>query len=119
MKKALRILSTAFLLVFMGFMVTACVPSNIEKAEAKMEDAGYTVVAYDGADDAEGCVGGIMATNVEGLTNVDTLIALLFESKDDAKDFAEKWDNDKYETATVKGKWVYAGTEDAIDVFTK
>ena len=102
--------------ILMGIMClgfAACAPSSIEKAEEKMQEAGYTVLAYSN-DDAEGCVGSFLAQ--KGLINGSTLYACLFDSKDAATDF--------YSTATqisssavLDGKWVYWGDEDAIDVF--
>lgn len=88
----------------------ACVPSNMDKAEAKMEDAGYLVVAYSDKE-AEGLVGGMVATKI-----TKTMTALLFESSKDAKEFLEET---KETGAKQDGKWVYWGTEEAIEDFTK
>lgn len=96
----------------LGF--AACVPGNVEKAEEKMKKEGYTVIAYEDKE-AEGLVGGFNATKFEGFS-ADNITALLFESSSDAKDFvAELGDNSK---AVQDGKWVYWGTEDAIEDFT-
>ena len=113
MKKIL----TAFVTLMMSIaccVLAACAPMNIEKAEDKMKDAGYTVVAYE--QDAEGLVGGIMATKVEGLLDIDTLTALYFSSIGEAKDFYDELDN---EDAKWQGKWVFWGSEDAMEDFTK
>ncbi|MBE5736016.1 MAG: hypothetical protein E7356_01480 [Clostridiales bacterium] len=118
MKKALKFLSLAFVAIFAGTLLTACVPSNIEKATEKMKEAGYTVYDYDKGEDAEGFVGGIVAT--KDLLK-DRLVALLFDSKADAKDFYEDMTdsekNSEDNPFQVSGKWVYSGTEDAIDAF--
>jgi hypothetical protein len=118
MKKALKFLSLAFVAIFAGTLLTACVPSNIEKATEKMEEAGYTVIDYDKGEDAEGFVGGILATKV---LKGEGLIAMLFDSKADAKDFFESMtDSDKdsnYGAFQQSGKWVFAGTEGAIEAF--
>ena len=95
------------------FAMVACAPINVEKAEDKMEDAGYTVIAYSGDDDAEGLVGGLIAK--KGLLG-DGMTALLFESREDAKEFMEDLGDD---SAVLKGKWVCWGDEDAIKDFTK
>ena len=98
------------------FAMVACAPMSVEKAESKMEDAGYTVVAYSGDDDAEGLVGGIVATKMEGLLDIDTLTALYFSSMGEAKDYYDELDNDD---AKWQGKWVFWGSEDAMEDFTK
>ena len=90
----------------------ACVPSNVEKAEEKMEKAGYTVLAYSDKE-AEGLVGGFIAT--KGLIGGESLTAVLFETVDDAKAFAEEIGS----KAKRDGKWVYYGTEAAIKAFEK
>lgn len=95
----------------MCLALVACAPASVEKAEDKMEDAGYTVLAYE--QDAEGLVGGIIAK--KGLMG-DGMTALLFETKDDAKDFMEDLGDDD---AVLKGKWVCWGDDDAIKDFTK
>ena len=97
----------------LGF--AACVPSNMEKAEDKMKKEGYTVVAYEDKE-AEGCVGGFNATKMEGILDVENITALLFESSKEAKKFVEELgDTSK---AIQDDKWVYWGTEDAIEDFT-
>ena len=93
----------------------ACTPSNIEKAENKMKKEGYTVLAYSDKE-AEGLIGGFTATKAEGILNVDNITALLFESKADAEKFMEEMGDAS--KAIRDGKWVYWGTEDAIEDFT-
>lgn len=113
-----KILSAALALIACVSFV-ACTPSSVEKAEKKMKDAGYEVSAYSDVE-AEGLIGGFVATK-GGLLDMDTITALLFESKDDAEDFCE--DAGKLVsivvTPEVDGKWVYWGSEDAIEDFTK
>ena len=101
----------AILAMLSCFAFVACVPSNVEKAEAKMKEEGYIVV---GAEDqeAEGLVGGFLATKL-----TDTINAYLFSSKAEAKDFYEKLSDKTKSKAIQDGKWVYWGTEDAIDDF--
>ena len=41
------------LMAIMCIGMAACTPSSVEKAEEKMQEAGYTVVAYED-EDAEG-----------------------------------------------------------------
>ena len=96
-------------------VMASCAPMNIDKAEEKMEDAGYTVVAYEGEKE-EGLVGGIVATKMESLLDIETLTALYFSSMGEAKDYYDDLDNDD---AKWEGKWVFWGTEDAMEEFTK
>ena len=113
MKKIRRIIGL-FLAALACMSITACTPWNIEKAEERMEKEGYTVIAYE--DDEEGLVGGLVATKAEGILEVDMITALLFETREDAKNFAEKAEG----TGAIQdGKWVYWGDEDAIEDFTE
>ena len=84
-------------------------PLDVEK----MQEAGYKVVAY--SNDAEGKVGGIVAT--KGITDLsNTMTAVLFETKDDATDFYSTIS--ELDGAKLDGKWVYWGAEEAIEEFT-
>ena len=103
-------------------MLVACTPSNLDKAEDKMEAAGYKVEDYEVEKD--GCVGGILATKggslgnvIGGLLDGDGLHAVLFETKAAAKDYLESLGEDT--KAVQDGKWVYWGGEAAIEAFTK
>lgn len=99
------------------FACVACAPANLEKAEEKMEEAGYEVIVSDKAiPGVDGSVGSITAGKIG-----DGIIAVLFESKADAKEYYEEHKDEGKEDQVVKqdGKWVYMGTEDAIEDFTK
>ncbi len=118
MKKLLKIIATSVLSVLACATLFACVPSNIEKAEKKMAKEGYDV--KDIGKLGDGCVGGISARKADLQDGIDFLIAYLFESNDDAKDFLADWEElvgNESGTAIRDGKWVYAGTEDAIEDF--
>ena len=94
--------------------LVACTPASVEKAEDKMQEAGYKVVAYS-KDDAEGCVGGFIAS--KGLSDLsNTMTAVLFETKDDAREFYSSVS--EFDVAKLDGKWVYWGAEEAIKEFT-
>lgn len=109
MKKILLAILAAFMCIGMA----ACTPSSVEKAEEKMQEAGYKVVAYSNKD-AEGMVGGFVAT--KGLTDLtNSMTAALFDSKDAASDFYSSLSETG---AVLDGKWVYWGAEEAIDEFT-
>lgn len=114
MKRFLKSLSLGLVVAFVGVIMCACVPSNTEKAKAKMEEAGYAVVAYEKADE-EGLIGGISATKVSLTDGSGHITALLFDSNGSAKDYYEKHVNN--ENVVQKGKWVYWGSENAIEVF--
>lgn len=116
MKKIFRAICMAFVVVLAGVVLTACKPGSVEKAQSKMEKAGYTVVAYEAAKDAEGFVGGFIATKVDVKDGSGTLTAVLFDSKENAEKFKEVA---PFESVVLDGKWVYAGTENAIDAFLK
>lgn len=110
MKKFLLAIVTALMCIGMA----ACTPSSVEKAEEKMQEAGYTVVAYE-KEDAEGLVGGFVATaGLSGLLGGNTMTALLFETKDAASDF---YSTVSEAGAVLDGKWVYWGSEEAVDAF--
>lgn len=103
------------LMAIMCIGMAACTPSSIEKAEEKMQEAGYTVVAYEDKD-AEGMVGGFVATaGLSGLLGGDVMTAVLFDSKDAATDFYSTLSETG---AVLDGKWVYWGSEKAIEEFT-
>lgn len=110
----------ALLAALACFAMVACVPSNLAKAEEKMKDAGYHVVAYD--LDAEGYVGGISASlksdnilgDIGNAIGGKTMHAVLFETAADAKAYAKDKEN-----VEVNGKWVFWGDEEAIKAFEK
>lgn len=102
--------------------LVACAPGNLEKAEEKMEAAGYAVKTYD--VDAEGYVGGIVATKsgsvgdvIGGLIDGNVFHATLFETKDAATKYFESLGEDT--KAVQDGKWVYWGGEEAVEAFLK
>ena len=110
MKKFFLALITAIMCIGMS----ACAPASVEKAEEKMQKAGYTVVAYENKE-AEGLVGGFVATEgLGGLLGGNAMTALLFETKDAASDF---YSVANQAGAVLDGKWVYWGSEEAIDEF--
>ena len=111
MKKFISALLAALVCISMC-LFAACTPSNVEQAEDKMEEAGYFVIAYSNKD-AEGLVGGLVATKI-----TETITAAYFETSDNAKEFYETLK--LKETSVVQdGKWVYWGSEGAVEDFTK
>ena len=118
-----------FLAMMMCLACTACAPMNLEKAEEKMEEAGYKVTVTEGDAAelvAENAVGVIVAVDVNiSLSGVSggMLTAILFDSFADANAYYKehKDDEKEKEDQVIKksGKWVYIGTENAIEDFTK
>ena len=100
---------------------TACAPMDVDKAEEKMEKAGYKVTVVDGT------LAEIIDENAEAsLTAIksgDMLTAVLFKDFKSANEYYKKaMDEDKEKGDQVvkkNGKWVFVGTEDAIEDFTK
>ena len=122
MKKLAKILSLTMALLVSMLVFTACVPSDIESAREKMQEKGYTVVDYADyeADNDDGILGGIWATDINSVLNSSDdqgIIALYFESSQKAKEYAESWQDDKYDDVSYSGKWAFAGTEQAIKDF--
>ena len=111
MKKLFAVLAASLACV----CFTACTPFSVEKAEEKMEEAGYTVIAYKN-EEAEGLTGGLVATKISLTEGVDILTAAYFETTEDAKAFYEELGES---SAVQEGKWVYWGDEDAIEDFKK
>ncbi len=104
----------------------ACTPSDLDAAKAKMEEAGYEVQILE-KDDVylpnEGMVGVIIAkkdvTDEDGNEQDEMLEATLFESKDAAKAYYESYLKVVGEKTnlTQEGKWVYVGTDGAVEIF--
>ena len=116
MKKFLKSICIALVAIVTGVAITACKPGSVEKAKEKMESAGYVVMAYENDDNIEGFVGGFIAMNISA---GESMIAILFESKSDAEKFAELNAKTEYGEAKVEGKWLFAGSEGAIEAFKK
>ena len=122
MKKILKRIALVVTAGALCAMLFACAPSNVSKAEEKMAKQGYTVTDINASILGllfDGVEGGIMAVDNEG----ESIVAVRFESVDDAKDAFKDWDDllsklGKEGTAVRDGKWVYSGTGDAIEDFT-
>lgn len=125
MKKLIKWISLALAATSCA-MFAACTPSSLEKAKEKMAKEGYEVFEISKYVPSillpETCVGNMAAVEVEGLNilSADWLYACLFETANDAKAFVADWDEVIGKgTAIQDGKWVYAGSEDAIEDFTE
>ena len=112
MKRSLKFLSL-FLICILTFLLTACIPSDVESARQKMEEAGYFVEEL-GGDEEDGIIGGINAIGFN-----EGLIALYFESSTLAKEYAKDWVDSKYSVTEYNGNWAYIGTSKAVKDFKK
>jgi hypothetical protein len=119
MKKLMKWISLALAAASCA-MFAACAPFSLEKAKERMAKEGYTLQDMPAPLGADNCVGGILAS--EGLLDEDKITAYLFETADDAKAFLSS-NAIKLAfpigTPIQDGKWVYAGSEDAIEDFTE
>ena len=128
MKKIITIIAVIALMAVLGTVLFACVPSNADKAKAKMEKAGYKVEVTDidadmaklmGADGAKQALEAYKEAEKE--EDMEYISAILFDSSKNAKAYYND-NKDKVEkglTAAQKGKWVYVGTEAAVKAFKK
>ena len=110
--KKIKIWIVAILASLSVVSLVACTPRTIEKANEKMRLEGYTVVKT--AENAQGFVDGISAEKTDD-GQLEKLIALLFDSRKNAKAYYESVKNST--NSILDGKWVYYGTEDGIDDF--
>lgn len=124
MKKLAKLLSLTLVFVTAVFMLTACVPSDVESAKEKMEEAGYFVSmpSITSSEVESGVVGKIKAQKLNAYSlPEDTIIALLFESSKQAKEYCESgggWYDSLLTNTGHEGKWAYAShTEQAIKDF--
>ena len=112
MKRNIKSVLLVMLTAVLSAVFFACTPTSLEKAEKKMKLEGYTVIKT--VEEAEGLVGGFSAEKPDD-GQIEKLIALLFDSRSNAKKY--------YDSAVegsnliLDGKWVYSGTEDGIDDF--
>ena len=116
-----KVLSVITLLVCVVLLV-ACAPKDTEAAAAKMKKAGYlssTSVASEVKED--GYVGSITGTKdslSEALSSAYT--AKLYKTSKQAKAaFNETKDAEGKSDATLVGKWVFWGNEEALKAFKK
>ena len=122
MKKIFKWITLGFAALMTCATLVACTPSSIDGAKEKLKEKGYTVLSTNQAEDKEGCIGGFTATSIEGF-EVDNITAFLFDTKKDAEAFYNDADalNSIFgnDSVILKGKWVYFGTEDAIEDFNE
>lgn len=117
MKKFVKVMALAIVVVMSIGLLAACAPKDAASAKEKMEKAEYVCVTSNTAIKliAPKATGGIIATN-----GANTVTALFFESKSDAKDFFTNSENkEDRKNIGQKGKCVYFGTEEAVKALLK
>ena len=120
MKRMLKRIVLVMAMAVLFVSLVACVPSNAEKAKEKMAKEGYNVTDIGSVAKLifDGVEGGIYAVDNDG----DMVIAVRFESVDDAKDAYNDWESllsklGQSGTALRDGKWVYSGMGDGVEDF--
>ena len=125
MKKLIALLVVVFAL----FVLVGCAPADLDKAKAKMEDAGYkAIVEKLDKTGEDGEVGYLQASKGEGLASAivgaldgDILVAVLYDSASNAKKAFNKAKEDSGDkmpsNAQVVGKWIIYGSDAAVKAF--
>jgi len=120
MKRTLRI-ATLLIAIVALFTLASCAPSNAQKARAKMEKAGYTVVWYALDEPDEDGVVGRMTCGKNLLSSDNTgLTAVLYKTAKQAKAAYKETKEelgDDLEGLTRVGKWIVYGDADAVKAF--
>ena len=126
MKKFAKYISLLAVCLMTVLCFAACVPSDVDSAIDKMESAGYVVSepVITAAEQNAGVVGKIKAQKLDShLLPTDTIIAVFFNSKEDAKKFYESnsgWLDSVLTKSGYDGKWAFAASSDAaINDFKK
>ena len=119
MKKIL----TAFVTLMMSIaccVLAACAPFTIDMAQSKMEDAGYTVTIHSATEAKLLLMQDVddLDSALSAVKNGEMFVALYFESMSAAKEYFES-SGGVNEYAEQEGKWVYWGTDEAKEDFTK
>lgn len=106
--------------------MSACTPFTVDGAEKKLEKAGYEVSIHEADSimaatlgNPDGLVSYVTAAKAEGVLGLEgeMLMAAYFESILDAKDYYNS--GNTADDAKWEGKWVYWGTEEAMEEFGK
>lgn len=121
MKKFTTMVALLMVMVMSAVVLTACFV-DIDKAEEKLEEAGYTVVVIgDGETEAdsdyEGVVRILKATHISISIDVDTITILEFTDKDTRDEvFAEIDGVVSSYVYKTSGMYIVFGTEEAVDI---
>jgi len=124
MKKTVKIISAAVLIILcLGLVACGTLPGSPEEAVKKMKNKGYEA-EYDGS--------GVTAIRIDGDGQpADMIFAMMTESESQAKQ-VYPYIKQMYETQMssmeqvgfkvktgYEGKWVYFGTQNAIEAFKR
>ena len=126
MKKTFKALVVS-LLIILTFAFAACAPTSSEDAKAKMEKAGYVATVSTRSSVGEnGEVATIICTKTGdgkifsqiGSALENALTGTMYDSVKSAKAAYDKTKDAEGKTsATLAGKWVLYGNEEAIKIF--
>ena len=128
--KLIKQFSLLTLVCVLFLSLVACAPKNAEKAEEKLEKAGYEVEVADSKIE-------LAILEAFGIKNVEAAVAaysengeefvmaFLFEEKADAKEamesigkyFEDELGDDYSGSVKRSGKWIYTGTEQGMKDF--
>ncbi|MBQ3234705.1 MAG: hypothetical protein IJA97_00930 [Clostridia bacterium] len=117
MNKFIKSLSLILVIFALCFTFTACkteVPQNIDDAVSLMQDNGYTVNLLTSDVLPEGAISGFTARSEDGLNG---MLALWFNSEEEAEAYVDGWIDDRYSIREFNGLCVYGGTEKAVEIF--
>ena len=126
MKKTLTLVAVVVLMVVLASVVlTACIPSNYEKAKEKLEKAEYgvasssaaSVLSYLGLSKEGATENEVYALKVNSLTSYDYCAIFYYANSKDAKaaydSYKEALGEDTKLVLKKSGKAVFIGTEAA------
>ena len=118
MKKVLGVITLLVCVV----LLVACAPKDTDAAVKKMKKAGYTAAASVASEVKEdgyvGTVGGTKDSLSEALSGIYS--ADLYKTAKQAKAaYKETQNAEGKSNATLVGKWIFYGNEDALKAFKK
>ena len=117
MKKFAKLISLISVLTICATLL-ACsrfsAPQKVEDGFSIMQEKGYLVTVLQEGEMQGNAISGIVAYSFE---TQQGMIALWFETQQEASEFVATWTDDKYSIIKAEGVCAYAGTELAIQDF--
>ena len=105
-------------MMLVSVMFIACVPSNPEKAEEKLEKAGYTVMVTEVTDAISGMAPDGATYIVSAMKDEDMVMVYYFEKGADAKDFYDELKEEAEEAGDEAEGYVIKKSGKAVVVAT-
>ena len=120
MKKLLKLLVASILTVITAVMLFACAPANLDKAENKLKNDGYTIVSSEEVN-KDGVVGMVIAYKQDGIFDYEYIVAVLYENSTKATEAVNEIEEEfgSYGNVYQSGKWLIVGDEDAYEDFVE